>query len=124
MIFPVERALLIINRTAGTGEGDAIADKLTLLFKQGLEGLSQVQVELVNNHAAARACAAGFLSESEAPALIVAGGGGGTLRAVIEGIATHALQQNYLGHGACALEHCEWARVTCLPNSLVLHVTL
>jgi diacylglycerol kinase family enzyme len=82
----VERALLIINRTAGTGESDAIADKLTLLFKQGLEQLCQVQVELVNNHAAARACAAGFLSESEAPALIVAGGGGGTLRAVIEGI--------------------------------------
>jgi Sphingosine kinase and enzymes related to eukaryotic diacylglycerol kinase len=86
MIFPVERALLVINRTAGTGEGDAIADKLALLFKQGLEELSQVKVELVNNHAAARACAAGFVCESEAPALVVAGGGGGTLRGVIEGI--------------------------------------
>jgi len=85
-MFPVERALLIINRTAGTGGGESIAEKLTLLFKQGLEQLSEVKVNLVSNHAAARACAAGFISESEAPALIVAGGGGGTLRAVIEGI--------------------------------------
>ena len=85
-MFPVERALLIINLTAGTGEGDAIADKLTLLFKQGLEELSKVQVELVSNHAAARACTAAFMAESEVPVLIVAGGGGGTLRSVIEGI--------------------------------------
>ncbi len=85
-MFPVERALLIINRTAGTGQGESIAQKLTARFKQGLDGLSQVKVELVSDHAAARACAAGFISESEAPALVVAGGGGGTLRAVIEGV--------------------------------------
>jgi hypothetical protein len=85
-MFPVERALLIINRTAGTGDGKAIAEKLALLFKRGLEELSHVRVELVSNHADARACAAEFTSESKAPGLIVAGGGGGTLRAVIEGI--------------------------------------
>jgi diacylglycerol kinase family enzyme len=85
-MFPVERALLVINLTAGTGQGESIADKLTLLFRQGLDELSQVQVELVSSHTAARACAARFISESEAPALVVAGGGGGTLRAVIEGI--------------------------------------
>ena len=85
-MFPVERALLIINRTAGTGQGDAITEELTLLFKRGLDQLGQVRVEQVSNHADARACAAEFVSESEAPALIVAGGGGGTLRATIEGI--------------------------------------
>jgi hypothetical protein len=85
-MFPVERALLIINRTAGTGEGESIAEKLTLLFKQGLDELSQVQVELVSSHAAVRTCAARFMSDSEAPALVVAGGGGGTLRAVVGGI--------------------------------------
>ena len=85
-MFPVERALLIINRTAGTGDGAAVAQKLAWLFKRGLEELSHAKVEMVNDHAAARACAADFISESEAPALIVAGGGGGTLRAVIEGI--------------------------------------
>lgn len=85
-MFPVKRALLVINRKAGTGQGDAIAEKLTLLFRHGLDRLSDVRVELVSNHAAARTCTAEFISESEAPALIVAGGGGGTLRATIEGI--------------------------------------
>jgi diacylglycerol kinase family enzyme len=85
-MFPVERALLIINRSAGTGQREAIAEKLTSLFKQGLSELTHVQVELVSDHAAARACSAQFISRSEAPALVIAGGGGGTLRAVIEGI--------------------------------------
>jgi len=85
-MFPVQRALLIINRSAGTGQGGPAAERLSLLFKQNLGELSQVKVELVSDHADARARAAGFVAESEAPALIVAGGGGGTLRAVIEGI--------------------------------------
>ena len=85
-MFPVERALLIINRTAGTGQGESAAETLSLLFKRGLKDLPDVQVESVSNHAAARACATHFVSASEAPTLIVAGGGGGTLRAVIEGI--------------------------------------
>src|SRR5258705_6545797 len=82
----VERALLIINRTAGIGQGELIAEKLGLLFKEGLRKLKQVQVELVSNHESVRACAAQFICESEAPAVVVAGGGGGTLRAIIEGI--------------------------------------
>src|SRR6266511_2404775 len=82
----VERALLIINRTSGVGHGEGLADKLTSLFNQGLTGVSQIHVKLVSDHAEARACTAGFLSEFRAPAFIVAGGGGGTLRAVIEGI--------------------------------------
>jgi Diacylglycerol kinase catalytic domain len=45
-----------------------------------------LQVEVVGDHTAARACANEFLAASDAPALILAGGGGGTLRAVIEGI--------------------------------------
>lgn len=85
-MFPVERALLIINRAAGTGQRQLVTDELALLFKQGLAELSRVRVEFVRDHAAARTRASEFLSESEAPAVIVAGGGGGTLRAVIEGI--------------------------------------
>jgi hypothetical protein len=86
-MFPVERALLIINRNAGTGQSESTTGELALLFKQGLGGLSNIRVELVSNHADARKCAAEFLSESEEQALIVAGGGGGTLRAVIEGVS-------------------------------------
>jgi diacylglycerol kinase family enzyme len=92
-MFPVERALLIINRTAGTGQDESVARSLSSNFKRSLDGLSQVKVEPVNNHADARRCAARFVSESEAPAVVVAGGGGGTLRAVIEGI-----------YNACAAE--------------------
>ena len=85
-MLPVKRALLIINRNAGTGQDSSIAEKLTLLVRHGLDQLSDVRVELVSNHADARVCTAEFISESEAPALVVAGGGGGTLRATIEGI--------------------------------------
>ena len=84
-MFPVDRALLIINRAAGTGQGESTVEQLTSLFRETLRELSEVRIELVNDHATARACAAEFSSAS-AQALVVAGGGGGTLRAVIEGI--------------------------------------
>lgn len=96
-MLPVERALLIINRNAGTGQGDAIAEKLTLLFRHGLERLSDVRVELVSNHADARACTSEFLTDSGAPALVVAGGGGGTLRATIEGICDSRVSEELPG---------------------------
>ena len=97
-IFPVERALLMINRSAGTGQDGSVVERLSSAFKQDLGGLSEVRVELVSDHADARARAAGFIAESEAPALIVAGGGGGTLRAVIEGIyKTHATERVRVG---------------------------
>ena len=85
-MFPVERSLLVINRNAGTGQDEQISTNLSSLFKSGLSELTQVQIELVDSHAAARECAGAFFRESDAPALVVAGGGGGTLRAVIEGI--------------------------------------
>src|SRR5690242_7721139 len=84
--IPVKRALLIINRTAGVGQDEACVAQLASLFRRELAELREVQVESVDNHADARACAVRFSAASEAPALIVAGGGGGTLRAVIEGI--------------------------------------
>ena len=86
-MFPVARALLIINRTAGAGQDEASVAQLTSLFRRELGELRDVQIELVGNHADARACAARFCAASDTQALIVAGGGGGTLRAVIEGIS-------------------------------------
>jgi diacylglycerol kinase family enzyme len=84
----VERALLIINRAAGVGHGDAVAERLSSMFREGLGEGTQAHVEVVADHPAARACATRFLNASEAPAVIIAGGGGGTLRAVIEGICS------------------------------------
>ena len=77
---------MIINRSAGTGQSKSSTQKLTALFRQQLSELSQVQIELLDNHSVARDCARTFLSASDAPAIVVAGGGGGTLRAVVEGI--------------------------------------
>ena len=85
-MFPVDRALLIINRAAGTGQGESTVEQLNSLFKESLAELSEVRVELVGDHTTARDCAAQFISSSQVPALVVAGGGGGTLRAVIEGV--------------------------------------
>ncbi|HKP82236.1 MAG TPA: diacylglycerol kinase family protein [Pyrinomonadaceae bacterium] len=88
----------MINRSAGTGQGGSVVQSLSSVFTQELGGLAEVKVELVSDHAEARARAARFISESEAPALIVAGGGGGTLRAVIEGIYdTHATERVRVG---------------------------
>src|SRR5215216_3924942 len=85
-MFPVDRALLIINRTAGAGQDESTVEQLSSRFKQTLGELSEVRIELVNDHPSARVCAAQFISTSEAPAMVIAGGGGGTLRAVIEGV--------------------------------------
>ena len=97
-MFPVKRALLIINRKAGTGQGDAVADKLTSIFRQSLDQLSNVEVELVSNHADARARAAEFSSACEAPTFVVVGGGGGTLRATIEGICDASISEELPQH--------------------------
>lgn len=85
-MFPVQRALLIINRAAGTGQTEVVTERLPFLFEQALSGLSEVETELVSTHSAARALTARFARQSEEPAVIIAGGGGGTLRAVIEGV--------------------------------------
>lgn len=82
----VLRALLIINRTSGVGQDEACVAELASLFQRELYELDEVRVEFVHNHADARACAARFSAASDAPALIVVGGGGGTLRGVVEGI--------------------------------------
>jgi len=96
-MYPVERALLIINRTAGTGQDESVADNLANLFEQALQELSHVHVEVVSNHADARSRAAAFVSKSDSPALVVAGGGGGTLRAVIEGICDSRTSEDLPG---------------------------
>ena len=85
-MFPVERALLVINRVAGTGQTEVVTERLPFLFEQALSGLAEVETELVDTHSTARALTARFVRQSEKPAVVVAGGGGGTLRAVIEGV--------------------------------------
>jgi Diacylglycerol kinase catalytic domain len=82
----VERILLIVNRTAGTGHGRAIVDRLRTMLAEFSDERVTLRVEVVGDHPAARASANAFLTASNAPAVIIVGGGSGTLRAVIEGL--------------------------------------
>jgi hypothetical protein len=86
----VERALLVVNRVAGTGHQPQLVETLCEKFTAGLGSSTAFHLECVDSHAAARAAATKFLGASTSSALIVAGGGGGTLRAVIEGICQHS----------------------------------
>ncbi len=81
-----ERILLIVNRSSGVGHGHTTVEELRATLSELSGEQAALQVEVVEDHGAARARANEFLAASEAPALIVAGGGGGTLRAVIEGL--------------------------------------
>ena len=82
---PVDRVLLIINRTAGIGQAKALAGSLGSILERTLSQQTEVRVQLVSSHPEARTCAAEFMGASSASTLIISGGGGGTLRAVIEG---------------------------------------
>jgi hypothetical protein len=81
-----ERILLIVNRSAGIGHGQAVVGRLRAMLARLLGEHATIQVEVVADHPSARARAKEFLGASKAPALILVGGGGGTLRAVIEGL--------------------------------------
>jgi Diacylglycerol kinase catalytic domain len=82
----VGRVLLIVNRIAGIGHGWAIVDRLRAMLAEFSGERAPLQVDVVEDHAAARARANEFLTASDAPAVVIVGGGSGTLRAVIEGL--------------------------------------
>jgi hypothetical protein len=81
-----ERILLIINRGAGIGHSDPVVGRLRATLVKLLGEQATLQVEVVAGHPAARTRAKEFLDASDVPGLIIVGGGGGTLRAVIEGL--------------------------------------
>lgn len=77
-------ALLILNQSAGTGHAGAEADALAAALVKSSS--RPVDVAAVDSHPAARAAAARFAAEAGTGSLVVAAGGGGTLRAVVEGV--------------------------------------
>jgi diacylglycerol kinase family enzyme len=81
-----ERTLLIVNRSAGIGHGDPVVGRLRAMLVKLLGKQASLQVEVVVDHPEARVRAKEFLDASDVPGLILVGGGGGTLRAVIEGL--------------------------------------
>jgi diacylglycerol kinase family enzyme len=82
----IDRALLIINQSAATGHGDAAVERLRSALSGELGAQVRTEVRICGDHPSVAEHARQFLAESTSPGLIIAGGGGGTLRAVIEGV--------------------------------------
>lgn len=82
----IRRVLFLINRSSATGHSDATVDLLHRIFDNALGSGTDLQVKTVEGHVQAKEMAVSFLSASNAPGFILVGGGGGTLRAAIEGL--------------------------------------
>ncbi len=82
----VERVLFVINRSSATGYGEVAIDRFRSTLGEALGRGTDLTVAAVHDHPQARERTKAFLTESDAPALVIAGGGSGTLRAVIEGV--------------------------------------
>lgn len=77
-------AVLVFNRSSGVGHGSADAERVAEAIREGAG--TAVETAVVDDHPQARASAARFVASAAHPALVVAAGGGGTLRAVVEGV--------------------------------------
>ena len=85
----VERLLLLVNRNSGTGHGPNLAVQLSNQLREA-GPRAEVDVEVVDDHPAARQAARSFVAASSRPAALIVAGGGGTLRAVVEGVCDDA----------------------------------
>jgi diacylglycerol kinase family enzyme len=86
-IEPVRHVLIVANRSSGTGHPARLFADLEARLIAGLDGRGvRVETRIVSDHPQGRTVAKEFAESSRAPSAIIAGGGGGTLRAVIQGV--------------------------------------
>ena len=78
--------LLAINAAAGTGNTLALGRNLAEILRKRLGHEYHVKLHRAEGHEAIRNSAWAFARRHPEDAVIIAGGGGGTLRAVIEGV--------------------------------------
>ncbi len=81
----VGRMLLIVNRSSGAGCSPSVVGGLMRELRLA-GGPEELEVALVDDHPGARRAARNFLAASRLPAALIVGGGGGTLRAAVEGV--------------------------------------
>jgi diacylglycerol kinase family enzyme len=86
----VERVLLLVNQRSGTGHAPAVPIQLVNELRREAGPLGDLDVEVVDDHPTARRVARWFLAASSRPAALIVAGGGGTLRAVVEGVCDDA----------------------------------
>ena len=82
----IERVLLIVNSASGTGCAAGLPAELLAGLHESCPGLREVELAIVCRHPDAREAAAEFAAGSDGTPAVIAGGGGGTLRAAVEGV--------------------------------------
>jgi diacylglycerol kinase family enzyme len=86
--------LLAINAAAGTGNTPTLGRNLAEILRNRLGREHHVKLARNAGHDAIRDTARAFAQRHRSDAVIIAGGGGGTLRAVIEGVGIGNPNQN------------------------------
>jgi diacylglycerol kinase family enzyme len=84
------KLLLAINTSAGTGHNPALGQEMATSLRQRLGPDHSVQMNWGHGHGEIRRHAGEFARQNKHDTVIIAGGGGGTLRAVIEGVGDSA----------------------------------
>ncbi len=80
--------VILANQSAGLGDAGALLAELCAGFRQIL-GNSRVDSVVLNGHPAIREHAARAMAAATGPIALIAAGGGGTLRAVVEAVCAH-----------------------------------
>jgi Diacylglycerol kinase catalytic domain len=88
----VERVLLLMNQSSGTGHSPAIAGQLVSSLRKSVGTGTELAAEVVEDHPTARRLAREFMAASPRPGALIVAGGGGTLRAAVEGVCDTAGQ--------------------------------
>ena len=81
-----QSVLLIVNRPSGTGRSAADLDELRQAFETCFAPLPARVFQATDSHASVRQLTREFLRSNPGPHCLLAGGGGGTTRAVINGL--------------------------------------
>ena len=82
----VDRILFIINTTSATGHSHALIKRLCTSLRNGINGRTELQIDIVASYLEIQAKTHAFLDNGDSSVAIIAGGGSGTLNTAIEAI--------------------------------------
>jgi hypothetical protein len=80
------RVLLIVNSESGTGCAQGLPAALAQELRRSDATPGDLELAVVRDHPTARELAAEFAADSQCAGAVIAAGGGGTLRAAVEGV--------------------------------------
>ena len=82
--------LLAINTSAGTGHDQSLGSEMARILRNRLGAKHSVKLAWASTHEEIKEKSRDCTQQHPSDAVIIAGGGGGTLRAVIEGVGNSA----------------------------------